>query len=300
MVSATVFVPASPALAAVDDPASIVDPFLGTSNSGDTFPGADAPFGMVQWSPDTTSRPYGGGYKYADTAITGFSLTHISGPGCAALGDVPILPTTGAVAATASVGFSHTNESASAGAYAVTLSNGVKTELTATTRSGMARFTFPATTQANLLFKLTGGATAVTNPVFTVVSSTEVSGSVTSGHFCGRDPIFTTYFDIVFDQPFTANGTITGGDSLTFNTTTDQTVQAKVGVSFVGIGNATANRVAENAGWDFAGTQTATHDAWNALLGRTSAPSSTPRSTTRCCTRTWSATATDSTRDSTR
>jgi predicted alpha-1,2-mannosidase len=132
----------------------------------------------------------------------------------------------------------------------------------------MARFTFPATTQANLLFKLSGGATPVLNPVFTMVSSTEVRGSVTSGRFCGSDSVFTTYFDIVFDKPFTSSGTITDGNSLTFNTTTDQIVQAKVGLSFVGTGNAIANRVTENAGWDFAGTRTATHNAWNALLGK--------------------------------
>jgi predicted alpha-1,2-mannosidase len=260
---------AVPAVAAlVADPGALVNPLLGTSNSGNTFPGADAPFGMVQWSPDTTSRPYGGGYAYKDTAITGFSLTHMSGPGCAAMGDVPILPTTGTVAATDSVGFAHANESASPGGYAVTLSNNVRTELTATTRSGMARFTFPATTQANLLFKLGSGPTTTTNPTFTVVSSSEVSGSVTSGHFCGSTQTDTTYFDILFDQPFTANAAITGGDALTFDTSGDTVLQAKVGVSFVSVANARANRVAENPNWDFGAIQTATHAAWNALLGK--------------------------------
>jgi predicted alpha-1,2-mannosidase len=150
----------------------------------------------------------------------------------------------------------------------VTLGNGVKTELTATTRSGMARFTFPATTQANLLFKVSGGATTTANPAFTVVSGTEVSGSVTSGHFCGSAATFTTYFDVVFDRAFTAHGTFTGGDSLTFDATANPVVQAKVGVSFVSTAGAAANRVAENPGWDFTGTRQATHDAWNALLNR--------------------------------
>jgi predicted alpha-1,2-mannosidase len=261
--------PASAAVgAAVADPASVVNPFLGTTNAGNTFPGADAPFGMVQWSPDTTSRPKGGGYSYNDSTITGFSLTHLSGPGCAVMGDVPVMPTTGAVNGTATSTFAHSNESASAGSYAVTLANGVKTELTATTRSGMARFTFPSTTQANLLFKLTSGATTTTNPTFTVVSSTEVSGSVTAGHFCGSDAPYTVYFDMVFDQPFTANGTFTGGDSLTFNTTGNQVVQAKVGLSYVSAGNAAANRTAENPNWNFSATQQATHAAWNDRLGK--------------------------------
>jgi putative alpha-1,2-mannosidase len=87
--------PAGASLVYVGDPASLVNPFIGTSNGGDTFPGADVPFGMVQWSPDTAARPDGGGYSYGDTAITGYALTHLSGPGCAAEGDVPILPTVG-------------------------------------------------------------------------------------------------------------------------------------------------------------------------------------------------------------
>ncbi len=128
----------------VSDPAALVNPFIGTAADGDDFPGADAPFGMVQWSPDTTSRPDGGGYDYDDSAITGFSLTHLSGPGCRSAGDIPVLPVTGSGPAPAAVAFSHASESASAGYYRVTLRNGISAELTATTRTGMGRFRFPA------------------------------------------------------------------------------------------------------------------------------------------------------------
>ena len=70
-------------------PTSLVQTFIGTSGTPvggpiDTFPGADMPFGMVQWSPDTPSANAGGGYEYSDKTITGFSLTHLSGPGCSA------------------------------------------------------------------------------------------------------------------------------------------------------------------------------------------------------------------------
>ncbi|MEV6928140.1 lectin [Dactylosporangium sp. NPDC051485] len=256
------------AAAPVADPAAIVNPRLGTSHDGNTFPGADAPFGMVQWSPDTPSLADGGGYTYSDTTITGFSLTHLSGPGCDATGDVPILPTVGAVANTASISYSHSNETASAGAYAVTLGNGVKTELTATTRSGMARFTFPATGQANLLFKLTGAMTGTTNPSFTAVSNTEVSGAVTAGGFCGSAYHYTLYYDVVFDRAFSANSFSNGLGSVTFDASANQVVQAKVGISFVSAAGAAGNRAAENAGWDFAGTRTATHNAWNTLLNK--------------------------------
>ncbi|SHN29719.1 lectin [Actinacidiphila paucisporea] len=252
--------------AGVTDPASLVNPLLGTSNGGNTFPGADTPFGMVSWSPDTSSRPPGGNYAYSDNVVTGFSLNHISGPGCGAMGDIPVLPTIGTVDGGATQTFSHSNESASAGAYAVTLGNGVQTELTATARSGMARFTFPASTQANLLFKL--NADKATNLHFNRVSSTEVSGSVDAGLFCASAPSYTAYFDMVFDQPMTGNGTFNGGDSVTFNTTNNRTVQAKVGLSYVSIAGATANRAAENGGWDFNGTRTAAHNAWNAVLNK--------------------------------
>jgi predicted alpha-1,2-mannosidase len=305
----------APARAAtVADPAALVNPFIGTLNLADDFPGADSPFGMVQWSPDTPSRPDGGGYYYNDSSITGFSLTHISGPGCGGEGDVPILPTVGAVNTSATDSFSHSNESASPGYYTVGLGNGVHTELTTTTRTGMARFTFPATTQANLIFKLTGSQNGDTNTQFNVVSSNEVSGQVTSGHFCGAGATYTLYFDMVFDQSFAGNGTAavpatltspsTGaagpnaaepnnkpalhgavGKSavsksavtpavaanngyVTFNTTANQVVQAKVGVSFVSTANAKANVTAENPNWSFASTQSAAHTAWDSVLGR--------------------------------
>ncbi|MFF4975718.1 lectin [Streptomyces sp. NPDC001083] len=303
--------------ALVTSPATVVNPFIGTSNQADDFPGADVPFGMVQWSPDTPSRPSGGGYEYNDSSITGFSLTHIAGPGCGAAGDIPVLPTVGAVNTGATDAFSHANESASAGSYKVALNNQVTTELTTTTRSGMARFTFPASNQANLIFKLTGSQNGASSTQFTKVSSTEVSGQVTSGHFCGAGNTYSVYFDMVFDQPFTSQGasvakstatpeksgtasknaaekanrpvlhgkTPTAANKakaavgaapnaaasngyVTFNTTANPVVQAKVGISYVSVANATANRVAENSGWDFNATRTAAQNAWNGALGK--------------------------------
>ena len=302
--------------ALVSDPASLVNPFIGTTNGANDFPGADAPFGMVQWSPDTTSRPDGGGYSYNDSAITGFSLTHLSGPGCPGEGDVPILPTVGSINTSATDSFSHSNESASPGYYSVQTSNGVTTQLTTTQRSGMASFTFPSTTQANLIFKLNASANGDSNTQFNVVSSTEVSGQVTSGNFCNAGNTYTVYFDMVFNTPFSTNGsqavantlkapTTTGASKnsaeakntptlhgavpkasskaksnavtpqaaandgyVTFNTTSSQTVLAKVGVSFVSIANATQNRTTENPNWNFSSTQAAAHTAWDNVLDR--------------------------------
>jgi predicted alpha-1,2-mannosidase len=337
----------SPALAAgrqalVASPAALVNPLIGTSNQADDFPGADVPFGMVQWSPDTPSRPAGGGYEYNDSSITGFSLTHIAGPGCGAGGDIPVLPTVGAVNTGASDTFSHGNESASAGSYKVALDNKVTTELTTTTRSGMARFTFPSTSQANLVFKLAGSQNGDTNTQFTVVNSSEISGQVTSGHFCGAGNTYTAYFDMVFDHPFTSNGTAAAKSTseapttpttpatprtdtaetlakkpvntpvktpvekpnkpvlhgvmpkagaspkalapaaaakngyVTFNTTSNPVVQAKVGVSYVSVANAAANRTAENSGWNFDMTRDAATSSWNTLLSRVGIAGGTP------------------------
>src|SRR3981081_2428354 len=71
----------------VTNPASLVNPFIGTSGSVNTFPGPDMPFGMMQWGPDTSpDRPSGGGYEYNDSPLIGYRLTHTSGPGWSAYG----------------------------------------------------------------------------------------------------------------------------------------------------------------------------------------------------------------------
>src|ERR1700677_4578646 len=158
---------ASTASSLVSDPAALVNPMIGTGSGGasvgqiDTFPGASAPFGMLTFSPDTPSRPDGGGYNYADSSIMGFSLTHLSGPGCGADGDFPILPSVGSIGADpvdSTEPFSHSEESASPGSYGVTLdpgtSDAIKSDLAATTRTGIGTFTYPSTTAANMLFKI--------------------------------------------------------------------------------------------------------------------------------------------------
>ncbi|MEU4929769.1 lectin [Streptomyces yokosukanensis] len=320
---------AVPARAAqlVSSPADLVNPFIGTSNDANDFPGADVPFGMVQWSPDTSSRPPGGGYEYDDSSITGFSLTHIAGPGCGAAGDIPVLPTVGAVDNSASDSFSHGAESASAGSYKVALDNKVTTELTTTTRSGMARFTFPSTSQANLVLKLTGSQNGGSSTQFNVLSNTEVSGQVTSGRFCGAGNTYTAYFDMLFDRPFQSSGstlahatrlrgpsapagvntpdkpnkprlhgtlpqhppgtavprhsgaapqTAASNAHVTFDTSTNHVVQAKVGISYVSVANAAANRTAENTGWDFDAVRSAAHSAWDDALGKVRIGGGTP------------------------
>lgn len=209
--------PASADSTLVSDPASLVNPIIGTSGSVDTFPGPDMPSGMLQWSPDTTpDRPDGGGYEYNDSKISGFSLTHLSGPGCGAGGDVPILPVTGPLSGDlsgTSAGFSHSDEKTGVGYYGVTDSSGITTQLTTATRAGLGTFTFPANGQASdssLLLKLSGGATQVDGTRAQTVGDDEVVGAVQSGHFCGANNSYTLHFDIKFNQPFVASGTWNG------------------------------------------------------------------------------------------
>ncbi|MEY9940914.1 putative alpha-1,2-mannosidase [Streptacidiphilus sp. MAP5-52] len=207
--------------ASVTNPAALVDPMVGTGSGGavvgqvDTFPGADMPFGMVQWSPDTPSRPDGGGYNVSDSTVTGFSLTHLSGPGCPIAGDFPILPMTGALPSdpdSAAAPFTQKSQTAHPGSYAVT-AGGVRTRLAVTPRTGVADFSYPSSTQARLLVKVADSANGSSSASFQAVGDREITGSVTSGHFCGQPNSYTVHFAARFDRPFTASGTWGGVSS---------------------------------------------------------------------------------------
>ncbi len=272
--------PAHAAVALVTDPAALVNPMVGTrsaagKDAGNTSPGPSMPFGMLQWAPDTAPRIPGGGYDHAATAISGFGVNRMSGAGCFAYGNLPFLPVTGALPAdkdNATVGFSHTGESASVGYYSVALANNVRTELTTSVRSALGRFTFPSGPAANLLVKASAGA-AASNATVSVASSTEITGSVTDGRFCTKDNDYTMYFAVSFDRAFTSSQKWTprpfvtgdGGIALTFPS--GSVVQAKVGISYVSVANARANRDTLS-GWDVATVRTAARTAWNQLLGR--------------------------------
>ncbi|WP_242148163.1 GH92 family glycosyl hydrolase [Sphingomonas sp. BAUL-RG-20F-R05-02] len=164
-----------PATLAAQAPAPIdaVDPMIGTGGEGHTFPGATAPFGMVQLSPDTDTScvirecySHAAGYRYEDPTIQGFSHTHFSGAGHSDLGDVLVMPVAGD---TVSLDpgdpkrpgsgyrsrFGHKTEVAHPGYYAVKLADsGVRAEMTAGTRIGVHRYTFPANKAAHLVIDL--------------------------------------------------------------------------------------------------------------------------------------------------
>jgi predicted alpha-1,2-mannosidase len=264
---------------ATSAPTTLVDTFVGTSGTPiggpiDTFPGADLPFGMVQWSPDTPSQNAGGGYEYADHDITGFSLTHLSGPGCNVFGDFAVLPTVGPIAgdpASARQPFSHASERSAPGWYSVSVGTPpIRTELSVTARTGIARFTFPSTAQANLLFNAASNQAGVTSAQIHLDSATEISGSASSGFFCGMPDRYTVYFVARFSRPFRQSGTWSGGQGafITFDTTTASTIAVKVGLSFVNLGGARANLNAEARGWDLIAVRNRATELWNTMLRR--------------------------------
>ena len=138
-----------------------VNPFIGTGGHGHTFPGATLPFGMVQLSPDTRidgSWDGCSGYHYSDTIIYGFSHTHLNGTGVSDFGDIMIMPTMGEPSFDNKIyssKFSHSNEKASAGFYAVKLDkHNIDVRLTASTRVGFHEYTFNSNGQANITLDL--------------------------------------------------------------------------------------------------------------------------------------------------
>jgi predicted alpha-1,2-mannosidase len=303
-------------------PASLVNPVDGTGvgaeNPGNVseFPGATVPLGMVQFSPDTSpdrAVTTGSGYDYADSSISGFSLTHLSGDGCAIYGDIPILPVTGAVPTdpeSAVQPFSHADEQGRAGNYSVRLGQGaadqrIGVDLTATTRSALGAFTFPALTSASgastlgggddFLFKVSDSADGSTASTVRVVGRDALAGSVTSGDFCGIPGSYTVYFTAQFSQPFTGSGTWQNGAPGTngscVGTATvacgawvsfgqagapSRTIMVKVGVSFVSSAGATANLRAEDPGWNFHQVSGAATAEWNGLLSRMAVTGGSP------------------------
>jgi predicted alpha-1,2-mannosidase len=284
-------------------PAAWVDVFVGTSGTAkggpiDTFPGATLPFGMIQWSPDTTTQPEGGGYNYPDRRITGFSLTHLSGPGCGVAGDIRILPTSGPVRApySAAEAFTHRNEQGSPGWYAVTLGRAaVRAELTVTERTGLGRFTFPAGPRGNLLFDVSSNQAGVTAASFRVDGPRQVSGSATGGNFCGAPDRYTVYFVARFNRPIAATGTwrrtrvspgsrsvrgIESGGWVSFDTAAARSIEAQVAISYVSRADALANLRAAGGSWDLQAMRRHATSVWNGMLKRIDVTGGTPEELT--------------------
>ncbi len=276
--------PSAQAAAAHDGPLTdLVNPFIGTENEGNTYPGAAVPFGMVQFSPDTGHNV---GYDHSDDRIRGFSLVHLSGVGCGLGGDLPVLPTTGEVTqtdyASYAARFSHDDESASPGYYRVGLDSGIEAELSATGRTGVQRYTFPATDKANVLLNAGQSLHRSVRTEVEVLDSRTVRTAITGSGFCQDTEPYTLYTVTRFDRPFTSYGTWNGdtvtagsesstaeggrnGAYLRFDTTKDRTVEATTALSYVDARGASLNLRAEG-GRSFDTVRRAARRAWEDRL----------------------------------
>lgn len=292
---------------------SFVNPMIGTGGMGHTFPGACAPFGAVQLSPETDTIPhnidgkyqkdvyaYCAGYQYDDPTIVGFSHTHLSGTGHSDLGDIMIMPQTGALKLNPGTKispqsgyrsrFSHDTEKATAGYYEVMLTDyQIKAQLTATSRVGVHRYTFPKGKDSRIIldllhgiynydgkvlwsslrvendtlitgFRMTDGWARCNYTYFAISLSKPI---VSYGYRDMKKPKYTGFwrkFDLYHNFPEIAGKDIVA--YFNFDNQASQELTIKVALSAVSTDGALKNLQAEAAGKTFDQIRQETHDAW--------------------------------------
>jgi predicted alpha-1,2-mannosidase len=273
--------------AAPDEPASYVDPFIGTGGHGHTFPGPTLPFGMIQPGPDTRLTGWDGcsGYHFDDRMVHGFSHTHLSGTGVSDYGDVLLLPATGAPRLRPGgegdgSRFRKATEKAEPGYYRVTLDDyGVEAELTATLRTGWHRYTFGASESAHLLVDLRHRDPVLESSI-RIADDHTIEGMRRSKAWAADQVV---YFVASFSRPFAADSTLVVDDVprpglrqaagknlqavLRYRTRAGERILAKVAISAVDVEGARRNLAAEAPGWDFDRVRAAARAAWNRALG---------------------------------
>lgn len=294
-------------------PVDYVNPFVGTTNYGTTHPGAVCPQGMMSVVPfnvmgavggniDKDSRWWSTPYENKNTYFTGYSHVNLSGVGCPELGSLLLMPTTGELNVDyMQYGSAYQDEQASPGYYTNFLTKyGIRTEVTATPRSGRARFTFPAG-QGNILLNLGEGLTNESGATVRFVNDREIEGSKMLGTFCyNPNAVFPIYFVMRLNKTPKARGywkqmrpmsveaqwdatagkkkiyssytkDMSGDDIgtwFTFDASEGERVEVSIGVSFVSIANARQNLDTEQADRNFEQLHAAARTAWNNDLSR--------------------------------
>jgi predicted alpha-1,2-mannosidase len=276
------------------DPVSSVNVFIGTGGHGHTFPGATVPFGMVQLSPDTRMQGWDAcsGYHNTDSTIIGFSHTHLSGTGIGDYGDILFMPVVDRKILSRgdekvhgsgyrSV-FSKKSEVAFPGYYSVFLNDyGVKAELTATTRAGFHRYTFPESAGSGMVIDLNHTLQFHKNLLLKikVISDTEIEGIKVTNGWAKYHPV---YFYARFSKPFkygiAVNDTLIDSLSeaegenikalLSFSTVKDEKILVKVGISSVDNEGAKRNVGTEIPDWNFDAVVKKARETWNSELNK--------------------------------
>lgn len=296
-----------------------VDPFIGTERMGHTFPGATVPFGAVQLSPDTDTIPfaingkynssvykYCAGYQYSDSTIVGFSHTHFSGTGHSDLGDILLIPTTGALKLNPGTStnpnsgyrsnFSHANEKAEPNYYSVMLSDySITAELTTTTRVGVHRYTFPKSDSAHIILDLVHGIYSYPEKnvwTFVRVENDTLITGYRQTHGWARTR--TVYFAIACSKPFKNYGLVNSDNLIykgfwrkfdqnnnfpenagrnirchfDFATSKNEQITLRVAISPVSTEGAIKNMIAETPTSNFDAIKLAGQQLWNKELAR--------------------------------
>ncbi|GAA5484297.1 GH92 family glycosyl hydrolase [Haloferula sargassicola] len=294
--------PAAALAADLPAPAKYVDPMIGTAGHGHVFPGATAPFGMVQASPDTGLHGWDrcSGYHYDDTGIIGFSHTHLSGTGCGDLGNLMFMPMTGDIQwdpkptgndggglrpdSGARAMFNHENEHAETGYYSVKLDGSdIEVELTATERCAVHRYTFPKKGDAEVLIDLNHKVSPPGDAAFEAELEikdphTVVGWQKTDGWSNPKTFYFVAEFsEKITGQDFREGGETKDGKSISgknikgalhFDLDAGKPLVVKVGVSPVSIDGAKDNLKAEVGDKGFEEVRQGTVAKWNELLGK--------------------------------
>ena len=285
MASATFALAAS--LFADDDPARWVDPFVGTSATGHTFPAACVPFGLVQAGPDTGNGTwhYCSGYRYEDKTICGFTQTHLNGTGCPDLGDVLILPFEncenvklckyGNMEIPNGIAFDKSSEVAEPGYYAVTLDGGIKVEVAAAEHSAIYRVT--GKDKLRLLVDCAYGiggkdyAKRITSSKVNLIGKSGLVGKNHRRQWVERDYSFVVKFNrecTAVEELPKQKGVVAPQYVFDF-AAGESPLLIKVALSAEGgVEAAESNLVAEIPAWDFDAVKGAARAKWNEVLSR--------------------------------
>lgn len=301
-------------LAAAQQPVDYVNPFIGTTNYGTTNPGAVCPNGLMSVTPfnvmgsktnqfDKDAQWWSTPYVQTNKFMTGYSHVNLSGVGCPDMGSLLLMPTAGELNVDyKEYGSDYKDESARPGYYTNKLNKyDIKTEVTASMRTGLSRFTFPKG-QGNILLNLGEGLTNETGATVKIVSDTEIEGSKLLGTFCyNPQAVFPIYFVMKVSKApkqmgywkkqrdmkgveaewdkysgkyklYTSYTREMSGDDVgvwfTYDTEANETIEVKMGVSFVSIENARLNMKTEQPDFNFDKVAEAARTQWNNDLSR--------------------------------